>query len=51
MALANAIEALISQPARLSTMGALARNFAEKNFDINSIIQSHLDVYDHLSAF
>ena len=46
--LANAIQYLIENPTLRFSMGKAGRELAEKEFQIESIIQSHLDIYDDL---
>lgn len=44
--LAKAIEKLISNPDRIITMGQASRVKAEKEFDINAVINKHLEIYN-----
>lgn len=46
--LANAIERLVKNRAMCAKMGKEGRKFAKKNFDIDKIVKSHLDVYKEL---
>ncbi|MGP5157716.1 glycosyltransferase family 4 protein [Pseudoalteromonas prydzensis] len=47
-ALATAILKLIEQPELRVAMGAKARVFAEKEFDVNSVVNKHLEIYNNL---
>ncbi|EEX35761.1 glycosyltransferase [Vibrio metschnikovii] len=47
-ALAAAILKLIEQPELRISMGAKARVFAEKEFDVNSVVNKHLEIYNNL---
>lgn len=47
-ALAAAILKLIEQPELRVAMGAKARVFAEKEFDVNSVVNKHLEIYNNL---
>jgi glycosyltransferase involved in cell wall biosynthesis len=47
-ALANAIMQLIDNPELRVSMGAKARVFAEKEFDVDSVVNKHLDIYSSL---
>lgn len=47
-ALAAAILKLIEQPELRISMGAKARVFAEKEFDVNSVVNRHLEIYNNL---
>jgi glycosyltransferase involved in cell wall biosynthesis len=49
-ALAKAIEKLILNPDLRTKMGVSARVFAEKKFDIESVVKAHLDIYSELST-
>lgn len=49
-ALASAIEHLISSPDTLASMGSAARRHAEANFNLDNIVNRHLDIYNQLSA-
>lgn len=49
VALADTIESLLSDRDLLLTMGHAARAFAEESFDVTSIIQSHIRIYESLS--
>lgn len=44
--LANAIEFLVNNPNRIIEMGIASRAKAEKEFDINSVIKTHLEIYN-----
>jgi len=46
--LANGIEALITNSTLRMEMGYKGRLFAEENFDINNVINSHLNIYNSL---
>ena len=46
--LADALQWLIENPKERIAMGKEGRNFAEKEFPIEKIIQSHLDIYQDL---
>lgn len=47
-ALADAVVALASDATRRQAMGAAGRKLAEEAFDINKVVQAHLDIYDQL---
>ena len=47
-ALAIAIQKLISEPELRVSMGNKARAFAEAEFDVNSVVNKHLDIYANL---
>lgn len=47
-ALATAVLQLIEQPELRVAMGAKARVFAEKEFDVNSVVNKHLEIYNNL---
>jgi len=47
-ALATAMLKLIEQPELRVAMGAKARVFAEKEFDVNSVVNKHLEIYNNL---
>lgn len=47
-ALANAIEHLLLNPDLIRSMGLAGRKRAERLFDINAIVDRHLDIYDSL---
>jgi glycosyltransferase involved in cell wall biosynthesis len=44
--LANAIEFLVNSPNIIIEMGIASRAKAEKEFDINSVIKTHLEIYN-----
>lgn len=48
LALASALVTLIEQPALRQSMGKAARNFAEAEFDIKSVVNKHLAIYNTL---
>ncbi|MFY8327029.1 glycosyltransferase family 4 protein [Pseudoalteromonas sp. ZZD1] len=48
IALATAILKLIEKPELRVTMGAKARVFAEKEFDVNSVVNKHFEIYNNL---
>ncbi len=48
LALANALDYLFSNPHLIRSMGHAARVRAEKLFDVNAIVDQHLNVYDSL---
>jgi len=48
VALADAIESLINDPARRLAMGAAARKLAVQAFDIQQVVARHLQIYQHL---
>lgn len=50
VALADAIQALVEQPKLRETMGKRARQFAEENFRIETVVEQHLAVYSALIA-
>lgn len=47
-ALAAAIQRLICEPKLRLTMGNKARAFAEAEFDVDSVVRKHLDIYANL---
>jgi glycosyltransferase involved in cell wall biosynthesis len=47
--LANAIEFLVNNPNKIIQMGIASRLKAEKEFDINSVIRTHLEIYKQLT--
>jgi len=47
-ALAKAMLQLIDEPELRVSMGAKARVFAEKEFDVKSVVSKHLDIYSNL---
>jgi len=47
-ALATAVLELIEQPELRVAMGAKARVFAEKEFDVNSVVNKHFEIYNNL---
>lgn len=49
VSLAKAIMTLIEQPSLRQDMGKSARVFAEAEFDINSVVYKHMQIYDILS--
>lgn len=49
-ALANALIGLLSDDDRRMKMGQQARQFAVKEFDVNNVASSHLEIYDSLMA-
>ena len=44
--LANAIEVLVNNPNKIIEMGVASRVKAENEFDINSVIETHLEIYN-----
>ena len=46
--LALAVEKLISNPKLRQKMGKAARIFAEKEFDVNSVVEKHMNIYREL---
>lgn len=50
LALANAFEHLLLNPELIRRMGAAGRKRAERYFDINAIVDQHLDIYESLLA-
>jgi len=50
VALANAIEVLIGDPALRERMGKKGRELAEREFTIETVIQAHLEVYNALES-
>lgn len=44
--LANAIECLVNDPQKIIQMGNASRRKAETEFDINSVIKKHLEIYN-----
>lgn len=47
-ALAKAIQYLLENPTKCQAMGQAGRLLAERVFDVNSVVQQHLDIYDEL---
>ena len=47
--LSNAILYLLKNPRKMDQMSLASREFALKTFDINIVIQSHLNIYEKLS--
>jgi len=47
--LANAIEYLVNNPSKIIDMGIASRAKAEKEFDINSVIKIHLEIYNQFT--
>lgn len=47
-ALAGAIISLIEQPELRRKMGIAARDFAEQEFDVNSVVDKHMSIYNRL---
>lgn len=47
-ALADAIETLVSDPSRCAAMGKAGRALAEKEFDIASVVNKHMEIYTAL---
>ena len=48
MALADAMESLIDDPARCQRMGDAGRAFADRVFDVRQVVAAHLQIYDEL---
>lgn len=48
VALANAMEVLINDPARCQVMGDAGRVLAEKAFDMRQVVAAHLQIYQEL---
>lgn len=48
--LAQAIEQLLANPARREAMGLAGRRLAEQEFDVNAVVEKHLDIYQRLLA-
>lgn len=46
--LAEKIEELLGDPQRVLDMGRQARAFAEREFDIEAVVKTHLECYDNL---
>jgi len=46
--LAEAIESLVVDNSRRVLMGQRARKFAEAEFDVNTVVKKHLDIYSEL---
>ena len=46
--LAKAIKFLLNKPSLMSQMGIEGRALAEKKYDINNVIKTHLEIYDNL---
>ena len=49
-ALASAIQNLINDPDRCISMGLAGRALAERKFDVEEVVQTHLDIYAELIA-
>jgi len=49
-ALAEAILLLLKDPEMRHSMGAAGRKLAERDFDIRSVVQQHMDLYEELMA-
>jgi glycosyltransferase involved in cell wall biosynthesis len=47
-ALADAIQDLIENPEKRETMGKAGRELAENVFDVNKVVEQHLDIYNEL---
>ncbi|HBS04772.1 MAG TPA: glycosyltransferase family 1 protein [Leptospiraceae bacterium] len=50
IALADSIQALIHDPARVRRFGRAGRKLAERDFDIRQVVASHLEIYRELSS-
>ncbi len=50
VALADALERLIADSDLRSTMGRMGRELAEREFDVCRVIESHLTIYEEISA-
>jgi glycosyltransferase involved in cell wall biosynthesis len=48
--LAQAIEQLLLNPARREAMGQAGRRLAEREFDVNAVVDKHLAIYQKLLA-
>jgi len=48
VALANAIQELLSDPVRCATMGQAGRELAESVFDVRQVVAVHLQIYQEL---
>lgn len=48
-ALAEAVKYLVEQPDLRNRMGVAGRQFAEQEFDVSSVVNKHLNLYDRLS--
>ncbi len=48
VALANAIQELLSDPVRCATMGQSGRELAESAFDVRQVVTVHLQIYQEL---
>jgi glycosyltransferase involved in cell wall biosynthesis len=48
VALANAIQKLLSDPVRCATMGQAGRELAESAFDVRQVVAVHLQIYQEL---
>ena len=49
-ALADAIEKLLSDPARCAKMGQAGRILAESAFDEKQVVAAHLQIYQELTS-
>lgn len=49
-ALADAIAELLAHPARCEALGVAGRRRAEQLFDVNRVVQAHLDIYRELTT-
>jgi len=47
VSLANAIEFLVKNPNKIIEMGIASRLKAEQEFDINSVVKTHLEIYNN----
>lgn len=48
IALSDALEALINDPVRCRDMGDAGRLLAERSFDVQLVVDKHLDIYEEL---
>tara|TARA_B100000212_G_C27201332_1_gene458873 strand:+ start:84 stop:422 length:339 start_codon:yes stop_codon:yes gene_type:complete len=46
--LASTIQSFINNKNRCIEMGSIGRKFAENNFDINKVVEKHLECYEEL---
>ena len=49
-ALSNAIRYLLDNPATCAAMGAAGRKMAEQIYDVSTVVQTHLNIYQTLAS-